>query len=1379
MAFICNEVESRGMQTNNGDEGNKLLVGEKVEVLRFVEESHVCWYTGVITDCQSCYRIVKLDHMMDNGASSRIIQPISGSEAVPENCIVVEESYNKMIRPLPPIHDIEKSEIIFGQCVDVSIKDSWREGVLIGRTADYSKLLVFFPDMSVQSFVLASGIRLTQEWNDVSGQWRHRGMWLFLQIMKKIRQKNTVLSEMKEIWLRLKATDTFREKIKIWYSGSKLIWKELVLNVIRGTKSIVSSSLPATRCSSSVQKRSECLAHERVGRSSNVGNFSMASTSHAGKCCITTSNQIQDIQKQKHLEPHILDSGQKFISGVEIKEVDEHREDEKFMNNERDSKIVSSGVRGIKFTRETHDEKKSLASRAWKAVKLEGEFCHDLLQLSFSSHTEFRKHSMKKVKQGNPRIQMVKLRKHLVSIGWRIESKRDTILRFRYISPEQNIYYSLIKVLQNLLKENKKMNGQARDKGNSKDIDSGNHLLDTSPTKADFISQKQDQIMHPIDARLSENQQTAEVLCGESDSSGLTNCKVMQSNSPEFIGEKAQASGNCLGMITETLDSKENDIYENANTLHLSGVIKAYIDNIKILKEKPKLSSADVKELRSKAKDYLLKMGWKFWLINKKVRQELRYTSPNGKTYISLYSACKGYLEEVHCENTQKMSFECINDEKSFIGASNNMTSITPNKEEAHELPCDSGLIIPNNKKSLVMQKERFEQVKKRKIECQKSHVMQKEILEKKLFSSSNLSDSSEFNSMEHLDKKRELKKRQIERHKPLVMQKEGLEDLGRKRQLKRGKIEYQKSLVMQKENFEQGDFSSPSFFDSSEFYSNEHLGRKKLKRKKIDYPNAYVALSKQQQNHLNANSCNKKQAVKMEQGPFSSSKFCDFYEYDSKEHLSTKRELKRRNIKRPNTHAVLDKRLQNNYCYQKHAVKMDAFGASSSQKPYSRSFTSPVLRSGKRSRLAMFLSSKDQVAKTVLSWLIDKDVVLPRQKVAFVRKTDGQIMKEGWITHDGIKCRCCLNVFPLSKFGAHAGSRTSRPSTSIILQDGRSLLDCQKQILSALKSNKFQHSRLRRDFSNHEADDICTVCRDGGLIMLCDLCPSAFHPTCIGLEDVPEGKWFCPSCRCGICGLSEFNCDEENFNHNSGIYCDQCERQYHVGCLQKQGLQLTECPTGTWTCSKACSKIISHLRSLLGNPNPTHVKGLYWTILRSNIEDFGNLDDESVVESSGMLHIALDVMHECFESLFEARTQSDLATDIIFNRTSELNRLNFWGFYTMLLMGGDELIGVATFRIHGERLAEMPFIGTRVKFRRQGMCRILMNELQKLLCSLGVERLMLPAIPELLNIWTSTFGFKEMTSSDRLEFLEHPLLTFHGTTMCQKFLKKPSVSAN
>lgn len=88
-----------------------------------------------------------------------------------------------------------------------------------------------------------------------------------------------------------------------------------------------------------------------------------------------------------------------------------------------------------------------------------------------------------------------------------------------------------------------------------------------------------------------------------------------------------------------------------------------------------------------------------------------------------------------------------------------------------------------------------------------------------------------------------------------------------------------------------------------------------------------------------------------------------------------------------------------------------------------------------------------------------------------------------------------------------------------------------------------------------------------------------------------------------------------------------------------------------------------------------------------------------------------------------------------------------------MLLERNEELITVATVRIYGALVAEVPLLGTRFKYRQRGMFHLLMHLLEKMLMDLGVERLVFPTLPTLLNKWTS-FGFSKMTDYQRLQFI-------------------------
>ncbi|KAK9943898.1 hypothetical protein M0R45_009488 [Rubus argutus] len=199
---------------------------------------------------------------------------------------------------------------------------------------------------------------------------------------------------------------------------------------------------------------------------------------------------------------------------------------------------------------------------------------------------------------------------------------------------------------------------------------------------------------------------------------------------------------------------------------------------------------------------------------------------------------------------------------------------------------------------------------------------------------------------------------------------------------------------------------------------------------------------------------------------------------------------------------------------------------------------------------------------------------------------------------------------------------------------------------------------------------------------------------------------------------------------------------------------------------------MISGINGLLGIPIPVGAD-LTWRVLKSQLRS------ESYYKTK--LQSALNAIHECFEPSKDPYTDRDIAEDIVFDLESD-SELNLRGFYTVILERKDDrdyyedMVCAATVRINEVAgVAELPLVATRPQYRRLGMCRILMNELEKRLVQFGIERLVLPSAQSALSTWTSSsIGFSVMTDAEisQLSAL-HGFLDFKGTVMCHKLLLK------
>ncbi|KAJ8483884.1 hypothetical protein OPV22_016369 [Ensete ventricosum] len=407
---------------------------------------------------------------------------------------------------------------------------------------------------------------------------------------------------------------------------------------------------------------------------------------------------------------------------------------------------------------------------------------------------------------------------------------------------------------------------------------------------------------------------------------------------------------------------------------------------------------------------------------------------------------------------------------------------------------------------------------------------------------------------------------------------------------------------------------------------------------------------------------------------------------------------------------------------------------------------------------------------RTVLCKLIEMGVISVRNTFQYCELKDSTVVKDGWVTKKGILCRCCKKIFSISEFKLHAGDTLQNPCLNLFLGSGKSYILCQLQAWSLEYKTRKDAIPVMDDEEIEKNDDTCGHCGDGGELICCDNCPSSYHQACLLLKELPEDRWYCPNCTCDVCG-AVVNITEAP-SATATLECSQCQHQYHEKCIKEKVTRYEEVASRTSFCGVDCQEVYLGLRSLVGVMNCVG-DGFSSTVLRLNHGDkkLQSAEEIAVVAECNMkLAIALNIMEECFLPMVDLKTRIDMIPHILYNWGSKLPRLNYKGFYTAVLEKNDELISVASIRIHSVKVAEMPLIATQSEHRRRGMCRRLLTAIEEMLKSLKVEMLVLSAIPTLVETWTSVFGFKQLEDTEKwLQNID--FMSFPGTVLLKKSL--------
>ncbi|MFS7927781.1 putative histone acetyltransferase chromatin regulator PHD family [Helianthus anomalus] len=160
--------------------------------------------------------------------------------------------------------------------------------------------------------------------------------------------------------------------------------------------------------------------------------------------------------------------------------------------------------------------------------------------------------------------------------------------------------------------------------------------------------------------------------------------------------------------------------------------------------------------------------------------------------------------------------------------------------------------------------------------------------------------------------------------------------------------------------------------------------------------------------------------------------------------------------------------------------------------------------------RLKTHNKNERQQSGTILSWLIDSQIVLESATIYYIGATSLTGFKKGTLERNGILCTCCQNIFTIRDFQLHSvGNVRDDPYKAIGVCgiQGHSgftpLSQCMQ--LALQNQNEPEHHTINqittKGFDDDVYDDVCVLCADGGNLICCEQCNSTLHVKCLDMK--------------------------------------------------------------------------------------------------------------------------------------------------------------------------------------------------------------------------------------------------------------------------------------